>query len=680
MGANSGQQRPFITRERRGRKRQRYVHSYRPDEEEIEALRIINERWEPEHHYKATLERTWEYNIAFLLGYQWHTWNERQWGLVTRPRSKRWRVRETRNLIRPHIERLIANLTAYEPRFIGAPNSNEIEDEEAARLGEKVLKHYWSKLDMTSKKEELAYWMSTCGTAFIKTYWDPHEGERFLVPMSGPDGMPQMDHLGRMIEHPIHTGDIISRVISPFQIHTDPLATSDEEVQWLLDVSMRPLDWVDEHFPEKAPFVESDYSTEDRQRSQRSILNVLGPRAGGWGHTAGEHTSHDWVTIKEYWERPSQMYPRGRLGIEANGVMLRVGDNPTPGHGIPYTRFQSLPVPGRYWGQSVIENLITPQRNYNKLVSKRLEHNFMVGMSAKILFPSMSGIPNSAFVSDVGEVVKYDGVQPPSYLAPPPLPPESDTEMNRLRGDFDHIAQSYGVDRGQYQGKLSGSAISLLIEQNLKGREPQIRRMAKGFETWGKLVLELIQANMDDQRVIKIAGRENSFEVSAFRGADLRGNTDVHIETESMMPKSRTLAYQELQILTQSQLFNPMSPEHRKAAFKMIDVEDPETAAEDLDVYRREAQLEDRLMFQGQPVEPAQFFQDQDIHVAQHRGSMASDEFRMAPPEIKALFYHHMQTHHEITMPNPGVTLDPEMLDQAAAEPVAAGAGSQENR
>jgi hypothetical protein len=636
---------------------------YNPSQDDQEALSTIQTFYEPQLTHKAYLERTWSYALAFTLGYQYHKWSDRDWGLVPRTMSSRKRIRETRNFIRPYVERTIASLTSFVPKFRVRPATSDIEDEQRARVGESILEHYWGLLDMQEQYQELMYWATVCGTSFLKVYWDGAGGESFAAPEVVYDDDGQPAGLGGQ-ERLYFEGEVATEVVSPFQIHLDPLATKQSDIERILQVTKRPLSWIDRHFPEVGPHVRGDGGDDGSEYGQNRVLNLVGPG----GHYAGTHehgdTAQDWVTVKEYYETPSMEFPRGRFIMEANSVILKNGDNPTPKHKIPYIVFRDLVVPGTIWGQSNIDNLIPPQRNYNRIVSQYIEH-IVTMVHSKVLFPRMAGIPESAFVAGVGEVIEYNGSTAPEHLAPPPLPASMDNEMQRLKMDIDEITSTYAVEKGIYPGKASGTAINLLQEASIKAKEPKLARNAAGLEHWGQMVLMLVQDYVSDDRTIKIHGKNNMFEVSQFSGADLMGNTDVVIELDSMRPKSRELAMSVVERMVQSGLLNPQDPADRTRAYKALDLEDDQVVISDQNQHRRVAQMEDALMLRGQPSAPAQWFEDQDIHAAQHSATMNGDEFKASPPEVQALLYEHMKSHQMLAYPQVGVTMPDSMIAQA---------------
>lgn len=635
------------------------------DGSDAQARRILAESWDENDPIKSALEAQWQQNIAFAAGYQYHQWSEAMAGLVYQE-TPGWRVKDVRNMIRPHVERRIAYLTGFTPKFTVRPNSSDIEDTQAARIGNKIIPNYWSLTEMPEKLHELVYWIVLCGNGFLRVGWDASAGDRFVGPQFDESGNPLTDDEGLPIPRIYATGDIYSDVVSPFSVHIDPLVARPSDLEHVVIRTVKSKKWVATHFGEDVAEKVQTLDSGDIA-AERSVLSIIGP--GSYGAVVSSpHLRRGWCVVTELWERPSNEMPEGRLIIEAGGQILRHSRSPMPGGDLPLVWFRDMIVPGKPWAQSFVDNLILPQKNYNRIVSSVEEHIFS-SCHAKLLEPALGGTDDQDFVTEHGERIKFYGNLPPSYLQPPTLPSDLDKAMHQARADMDMSALSFGASRGESQGRASGAAINLLIEQDLTSKEPQIARLAYGLERWGRLVLKVAQQNVEESRVVKIVGSNGTLSIDSFKGADLRGNYDVAIDVGAMMPKSRTLAIQMIQTLTQGGLMNPTNPRHVATAYKMLEQESPDPVIEDMTLDQHGAELEDKWMLAGIPAPAPQFYEDHDAHIARHTQTMKGDRFRMAPPHVKQLFMQHVAQTYALAYPQAGVMLSPESKQASRQQP-----------
>lgn len=633
----------------RGGSRMAYDRS--ADDMDHEARKILEESYDKFDPTKLALEQQWLQNIAFTTGYQYHQWSDALKGLIYQD-TPAWRVKDVRNMIRPHVERRIAYMTGFTPKFMVRPNSTDIGDIQAARVAGKIVQSYYALLEMNERLHELAHWIVTCGNAFLRVGWDATAGDRFVGPEFDEVGNPLMDDEGLPIPRIYSTGDVYSEVVSPFSVHIDPLVSRPSDLERVVIKTVKSRRWVAEHFGEDVAAEVAPLDTEEAQ-SERSILSIIGPGSYGAVVSTPAHRQN-WCIVTELWEKRSISAPEGRLIIDCGGKIARHSKSPMPDAELPLVWFRDMIVPGKPWGQSFVDNLILPQKNYNRIVSSVEEHIYTT-CHARILEPSLAGTEDQEFVTEHGDRIRFNGNIAPSYLVPPPLPGDLDKAMAQARGDMDMSALSFGASRGESQGRASAQQVSLLIEQDLASKEPQIARLAYGLERWARAVLKVVQQGVKEPRVAKITGQNGALEIQSFMGADLRGNFDVSIDVTTMLPKSRTLAMQMIQTLTGGGLLNPMNPRHVASAFKALGQESPDPLIEDQTLDQHGAELEDKWMLAGIPAPPPQFFEDHDMHAAQHTMTMKSDAFRMAPPHIKQLFIDHMALTYKLAYPQPGV-------------------------
>lgn len=632
------------------------VGGYNPSPAEIAALKVITDHYRPDSQLRQNLEQKWITNLAFYRGFQYFDWDPVQRQLVyTQAPTQRWKSRLPLNHIRPFVRQAVAQLGSFTPRFKVRPATRDVEDYQAANVGEKVLSYYWDKLQMPRKKWDIAMHLKLFGNALLKVIWDPEAGDFYHDEVEVEDSETgEMQTAAELM----FEGDVVSEVMSPFYAFFDDLCEAPDQARWFMDVRAVPIEWVEEHFPEKADVI--PLGVEDRHVMARRRLILNTPGLGGvQGQINDTESAKKLVLKREYWQIPSRDYPRGRLIIEANGIVLRDGDNPAPRHQLPVIWIQDEIVPGTAWADTAVDDLLPVQRGFNRLANKQMEHVVLTA-NAKMLEHATNDLPASAWSTEV-EVIKWSGIQPPGYMPPPPLGTDVESAMSNMLGTFDRVSSSFGPSRGQYQGKISGRAYLSLIEQDVQNKAPTIERLAEGLTRWGQLILEWARDQMIEQRLIKVVGRDQQFDVMEFKGSDIGDNTDVNIDVSSMMPKSKAMALELLASLSPGEKWlTAANPDDRTRVFRMLAMEDDERLIQDKRIDERNAMIENEQMFLGKIIPPAQSYEDQDIHVLVHTEAMKSDEFKKAGPVIQAIFMQHMQTHRDIVTPQVGATMPPE--------------------
>lgn len=644
--------------------------SYTPTEDENEAIRSLEERWMPDAPQRLAYERAWSLNLAFLLGLQYVRWDTASRQIVFQQTpTLRWRARAMHNFCRPYVENEVATSGAFNPAFRVRPKNSDPENFNKAEANQDVANYFWDKTRMVQKRYDLLYWVKVCGTGWLKVGWDPMGG---TATRSDPE---VVNIRGKPVNvvHAEYEGDIFSSVESPFTVYWDLAATTIEDVRWVIHARARPIEWVEQHYPKMADHVPLGLERETIAR-QRWVVDLAGP-ANMMGTQQPTDSRKNWVLVRELFEMPSLDFPNGRYVIDGNGVILEPPkDNPNPDGALGFIPVRDMLVPGRIAGQCNLDNLIEMQRSYNRKVSKKEEH-IVLTANAKVLMNSLSDIPQSAMSTEIGEIIPYTNA-PPAYMQPPAMAPETDTELNRSRQDMDFVTRSFGPGRGQYPGKVSGKMVSHLIEQEDRNKTPMTERLAENFAEWGTLVLKLAQKYVIEPRLIHILGRNKQWSARDFTGQDIDGNCECSIDVESMFPKSRTMAMELITPLTQLGWLSPLNKQDRARVFKSLAMEDDAPLIEDAALDTRCARNENRLLMMGQMVTPAQYWEDQDIHMLLHAECAKSDEYKNAPGVIQDMLKAHMQSHIALAMPKVGITVPPPEDGAAEPAPQIGGGGS----
>lgn len=651
-----------------GRFRLRPKDTYTPSDRDQEALRTIESFSRPQIHLRSDLQRRWDTNLAYLLGYHYTRWNPRDWRLAARS-NPLGHVRQVRNFMRAQVERSVSLATSGAPVWVGRPNSSDIEDRQASRVAAKVMTSYWDRLDMDLKYEEIQLWCKVFGHVALKVYWNATGGKPFTAPSVAVDEITGEVELGD--DELYYEGDIGVEIIPPHELWVDRHCRTDDDLQRAMIRTWRPLSWFDKNYDLGKYVSDADYDIEEG--------------LSAWGHltegSAGDTGSEEGNLHSEYYETASREFPHGRMIVTGGDVVLFDGDNPMPEAELPIVSFRDMLVPGDFWGQANLENMISPQRSYNADNSHYSEYLKRTAR-AKLLEHAMNKLEESSMGDSLIECLKWSGVNPPTYLEPPTLPPQLDNEMVRLRQDMDEIAMTFGPEKGIQQGRASGEAYKTLIEQGIRSKEPSVRRNARCLARVGRLLLSLLGQHANDERILKIVGKRNQFDILAFRGADLRGNYDVVVEAESIRPKSRQMALADLQVMVGLGILGPQSAmwpqEDLAKAKRFLDLEDDKAMAEELNEQRYHAEREDQFMLQGMPVYPPRPSENHDAHLEQHFSTKHSDQYKLLPPQIQMLFDQHIQRHLILAMPMAGVTLTPEMQTHEPQDD-GAGGGSQRN-
>jgi hypothetical protein len=479
---------------------------------------------------RQSFERQWYINIAFYLGkqnVQLFNLNSGSNAGGTRlyvPNAPYWRNRPVINLIRPAIRTELAKLTAQKPSATVVPATNDEKDLYAAQAGEQIWEAVYRDKKLKDKFRVAMQWCLTTGNGFMKTYWDPNK----------------YDKAGNQ-------GDFSFDAITPFHLFfPDMLCQDIEEQPYIIHMSTRTVEWVKLHYPDIKcePNV-----TEATDLLNDSFLNLVG----------ASNTRNNAILIYEVWVKPGYVdfIPKG-------GMFTIIGENLVQfiDTGIPYMH-QEYPfshtthIPAsRFYGDSVINDLIPIQREYNRTRGQITESKNKMGHPQ--LIAAEGSVDATKITTEPGQVILYKlGFPKPEPMPLQQLPPYILQEVDRLRADFEDISGQHDISKGQTPpGVTAATAISFLQEQDETMLSATFQSIEQTYEKIGYQTLCLVKQYWDMPRIVKVVGTDGQFNAMVFKGADIGNNTDIRIESGSAMPTSKA-ARQALLMDLMSQGFIP---------------------------------------------------------------------------------------------------------------------------
>jgi hypothetical protein len=587
--------------------------------------------------------------LAFYQGYQWLFWNQ---GRLDKPRLDPHRVTITDNRIIGVVRNEIAKMTKQKPAFQVIPTTASDGDTQAARTGEKILDYLWRHLNLRTQLEDVLLWSRITGAGLWKVCWDPSLGEKVSIITDG-DGQPVMhaETGAPMRPHELQTeqglpeglkaktiatGDVHVETISPWEILPDPVAQRFSECEWVIHECVKSPEYVSQHFG-----VELDPDTD-------VVPGALEARMFPSLETGGS-SGYRGVKLREYWCKPNTEHPDGHRAVWAKGKILTEGPNPYKEH-LPFVMFRGIPMPGRLWPTSIVEQLRGPQTELNKIRSQIVESAQRLGnpalMTSKQANVQYSGTP--------GERIDFDDTVPnakPEYLVPPPMPQYVLNQQDRIEASMQEISGQHEVSNAQVPaGVKAASAINLLQEADDTRLGPAIYDMEETIGYAGTMLLKLVASYYTEERTILIAGEDHALDATVFKGAALKGNTHVEVQAGSAFPKSkaaRQAAIQDmLSLYFQYQGQHEMNKRQLGKVLRDLEAGGLEKLFGDLSVDESQINRENQQLSQGQPLQ-INSFDNQEAHIEGHTEFQKGATYSLLPPPVKVIVERHVAEHRE---------------------------------
>jgi len=529
-----------------------------------------------ETSYRSQLERVWYRNLLYLMGEQWIKWSVSRGGFVPEFKANKNQPRPVDNIIRENVHSLKALILNKDFETSVWPNSNDYQDRKAAKLGEDVLRDINAREDYIDADimEEIALWTLVAGTGFCRDYFSKDKGIMLDVG-EGPT---------------LRTGDIVSENVTAFNVFVDDyIGIRLRDKRYLGIQSLKSKDWIAERFPQ--------YTKDDsganvsminyQRKISRMVVDVSPWRGVGVSNSVmsavDEAEDGDYALYQEIEFAPTKQFQKGRYVVMVGKELL--ADEPRMPNKVDkdgrwcysLEDFRAYPVPGRFWGDSPINDMISPQDTINR-VDHDVEQNregigkpFVLGpVGVKIKRISDSGAAVRMLTYDPAETkgnipAFHNGIAMPAQI------------FNERKVKREAIQDIAGNPKNILAGKApgagaSGIMVDILRETTEQSHAPDVHRFYRARQRSYRKRLLLAQDGYTEDRLIKVSGPDGRKMVKHFKGSDLRGNTDVRLEITSGVATTNAGKAEVMKGFIQAGVFDPrvVPPEIRVELFRKI--------------------------------------------------------------------------------------------------------------
>lgn len=472
---------------------------YEPSESEEKTIKMVDRLFQRSKNAKKAYDEKWLDYYRMFRGKQWKD---------ARPS---YRHSEVINLVFRAIQSEVPILTdgLPKPEFLPV----EPNDFELAQILNDVLDSDWTANNWAYKFTEALYDSHIYGNGFGCLKWDAD-----LL-----DGMGGID---------FHSAD-------PFYQFPDPYSMDvNEKSRYYIEAEPVDIEVLKQRYPEKAQFIKADIvditkrdkqvSEQVRYKSPTDNRTVLEGSSSYDLESRNEalevccyvkdmeETEEETESINQETGEISKLYvkklkyPNGRKIVVINGVLCSDEPIPYDDQKFPYIRLTNYILPREFWGISEVEQLESPQKIFNKLVSFALDVLTLMGNPIWIV-DNTSGIDTDNLFNRPGlivekepnsEVRREEGVQLQPYVL---------QMIDRMKGWFDDISGSNDVSRGvRPEGITAASAITALQDAAQTRLRQKTRNIDTFMQNFGQMYISRVFQYYTAPRVFRITDNQNS--------------------------------------------------------------------------------------------------------------------------------------------------------------------------
>lgn len=475
---------------------------YEPSPEERKAIKLVMSLFEKAKAHRKKYDEKWLDYYKMFRGKQWKE---------TRPS---YRHSEVINFVFQAIQSMVPILTDAKPRFDFLPQ--EPQDMEAAKILSEISQSDWERGNWLYKLTEGIYDAHFYSTGIFEVGYDPDA------------------KYGR--------GAITFDTHDPFYIFPDPEARDfGDRCRYVVIAEPIDVDVLKREYPDKKDFIkpdvidlmQGDKTDLDQVRFKSPTDNrtiVEGTSAYEIGHKnqvikftayilsdefeeeSKESVGADGLPIVSYEQKLK--YPNGRKICVANNVLLSDGDIPydcaDQTQKIPLAKLTNYILPREFWGMSEVEQLESPQKIFNKLVSFALDVLTLMGNPIWVV-PNAAGVDTDNLFNKPGLIVEYDGPQAPVRQEGVQLQPYVLQLIDRMSNWFDGISGANDVTRGvRPEGITAASAISSLQEAAQTRLRLKSRNIDAALQRTGQLYKNRVFQFYTAPQIFRLTNNQNA--------------------------------------------------------------------------------------------------------------------------------------------------------------------------
>ena len=564
-------------------------------------------------------------NMAFMLGQQWGVWDKSTKRFRNESNERRGDpnapVRITINKIGGHVERTIARLTKSIPIPETRPVSDSQDDVNAAKVGTRILDHEMNRLKLQHRLIDLYFWVLPLGWSFLHLRWDPKAGAKAATDPETGETIP--------------VGEIAMEVVPAYEVRLDPNARTWWDARWCRRDVVMTREAV---FEQYGVAVEADGS--EAQAWEWRDLAAYGE--GNVNVENDRRKDTDTVTVKQFWMLPGgRRNPEGLVFTYCGKQMLE-GPMPFPyAHNhLPFVPLNLLPpVGGSPAGRTWVTDLVQIQKDYNDARSR--EATIRRTLTPKIVAPTGSIDPNK--LTTRVEVITYNPLGQAPQLQMPDGRWMSQYEQGMDRADAEMGERAGQAEVSQGNAATSAPAASIMALQEADETKLAIsaQQLVEAIKELGWQTLMLVKQFWVEERVVRTWSRDGLLEVGHFNQASIGDQLDVHVTSESALPRSKSARVQmAIDLWAQQIITDP------KVFVRMLDLPGTDFLVETLNLDAAQAEREHGHLVNKEMVE-ARVWHNHQAHLQTHDQFRKSEEYDKLPPDVQAHIDGHCMAHYQ---------------------------------
>ena len=321
--------------------------------------------------------------------------------------------------------------------------------------------------------------------------------------------------------------------VNPFNLFPDPLATSVEDSEYLIYASYHNVNKLKRSFPDKAKLLSGgqvNYGelVHDNNKNSRLDNQVL----------VLEVYTRDY----ENWDEKGKIkYPNGRVLTICPelGIVLSDRAMPYKDGEFPFTLIKDYDIPGKFWGEGEVAQLLSPQKHMNELNNAIIDNAKMTANMPWIVDKN-AGVKQGGITSRPGLIIRKNPGSEVRRDQPPGMPAYVVNAVETYKSDMEQISGIFDTLKGNSEtGVYTAQGILALQEAGQARVRLKVKLMEDSLSRLATLWFSRMKQYWKDGRWVRITRSDGETDLKRLSGEAFDYEYDIKITAGSTMPVNR---------------------------------------------------------------------------------------------------------------------------------------------
>lgn len=359
--------------------------------------------------------------------------------------------------------------------------------------------------------------------------------------------------------------------VSPFNLFPDPLATSVEDAEYLIYASYKNVLELKRLFPSMADkLTGSNINFGELVQENNANTNVDNQVL------VLEAWSRDHITMtEEEGGKPELKYPNGRVTITCPdlGLVLSDKENPYKDGKFPFVVGKDYDVPGKFWGEGEVAQLLTPQKYMNELNNSILD-NAKATANMPWIVDKNAGIPMNSITNRPGLVIRKNAGAEVRRDQAPNMPGYVINAVETIKHDMEQISGIFDSLKGNSAtGVYTAQGILALQEAGQARIRLKVKLMEETLGQLARMWFSRMNQFWKEDRWLRMTLMDGSYDFRKMQIDAVKQEYDIKIMAGSTMPVNRGAMLDLMIRLAQTQMPDGQGIVDREAVAEYLPAE-----------------------------------------------------------------------------------------------------------